>query len=340
MNHARSLYPYLTMRLCAVIFTLVLMGVLTTGCVSRGGARASSNSKAQQFVEEGHLYLDQDLNDSALTAFNQALDTNPRMLEAYMGIGQAWRRKGEYDKARQAYASAVDIDPKSYDARYYLGVCYQLTGRVEEAVKTYLIALTLNPNDFEGNRSLAEAYLRLGRPSDALPYARKATVLSPDDQASWANLAATLSLLGEYKDAIDAYREALELGSPRTELVLGLADANIQLASYDLAISALQTLLRREKSPVAYERLGYAYFKKRQFEEALVNFRAALALDPNDTASLNGVGVCLMTQFIQSGQAGSNQAMKTEALDSWRKSVTLNPRQPRILDLISRYAQR
>jgi tetratricopeptide (TPR) repeat protein len=88
-------------------------------------------------------------------------------------------------------------------------------------------------------------------------------------------------------------------------------------------------------SALVYERLGYACFKARKVDPALEAYQAALTLDPNDTAALNGVGVCLMTNYILHGQ--QDKPMRDQALDSWRKSLRLRPDQTNIVDLLSRY---
>ena len=75
----------------------------------------------------------------------------------------------------------------------------------------------------------------------------------------------------------------------------------------------------------------------RDFEGALGNYRKALALTPADVASLNGIGASLMTMYIQGGRERTNQ--RDEAIESWRKSLSLQPTQPRIVDLLSRYSR-
>ena len=94
-------------------------------------------------------------------------------------------------------------------------------------------------------------------------------------------------------------------------------------------------MIRRSPSSTAYERLGYAMFKQRRFDGALVNFKKAVALDPEDSAALNGIGVCLMTLYIQDGR--ENTVQRDKAIDAWRRSIQIRPSQPRIIDLLSRY---
>lgn len=324
---------------CIPVASLVVIGVLIlAGCQpSPSGARPVA-PPAQKLVEEGELFLDQGLTNAALEAFNKALEQNPRLVRAHMGIGAAYRAREEYERAEQAYQTALKIEPNSFDARYYLGLCYQFLNRLDDAIRTYLQALTINPNSFEANRDLASAYLQKNLPGSALPYARNATRLRPEDQSAWANLAATYSLLERYEDAVDAYREAIELGDMHDAIVLGLADAHIRLGNFERAINTLEALLRQNpRSATAHERLGYAHYKKRQHEDALYHFRAALSIDSNDTAALNGLGVTLMTLYIQSGRVAANEAQRVEALSAWRRSLMIDDQQPHILELLSRY---
>ncbi len=307
----------------------VVCGLAMAGC---GPTR---QHRAREHVEQGQDLLQKGLSESALAAFTLAIEENPRLTDAHMGVGDVQRQRGNYGEAKSAYEEATRLSPNSFDAHYYLALMQQLLGEVQAAIKTYLRALTLNPNSFDANKNLASAYLQLGRPSDALPYAERAVYLDPSSQIGWANLAATQSLLGQFDKAVDSYRQATELGEYAEPVLLGLADAHIRLGNFERAMITLESLIRTQPSATAYERLGYAQFKVRRFTESLASFRSATSLDENDPASLNGLGVCLMTLYIQGGRTDGSQ--RDEALDSWRRSLRLKPDQPRILDLLSRY---
>jgi tetratricopeptide (TPR) repeat protein len=316
--------------IAAALLAVALL--LLPGCDTTQQQRIN---KGKENLKEAQKLRDQGLTEAALAAFNAALKENPSLVEAQMGVGDIYRQKGDYQSAADAYEKATVVAPMSFDAHYYLGLMRQLLGKVPEAVEAYLRAVTIKPNDFDANANLASAYLQLGRPADALPYARRAADLKTEDQGAWANLALIYNMLGQYGNAVDAYRRAAELGTVGEPILLGLADAHIKLGNYDRAGAVLQTLLRRNPSAAAYERLGYSQFKQRRFDDALASFRAALSLDPNDTASLNGLGVCLMTLYIQGGRQVPEQ--REQAIDAWRKSLQAHPDQPRIIDLMSRY---
>ena len=311
---------------------LVVAAVTLSGCQFE---QMMKQRAANKHVEQARQYLRKGLSDSALASFGQALEENPYITEAHMGMGDIYRDYGDYELASRAYERATDVDPTNFDAHYYLALMRQLLGQVQEAIATYLRALAINPRSFEANRDIASAYLQAGQTALAVRYAERATELDPNSQEAWTNLAAAYSLQGRYEDAVDAFRQAAEQGELDDRVLLGLADAHIRLGNYARAINVLNSLIRREPSSTAYERLGYARFKQREFRTALKHFRTALTLDENDTAALNGVGVCLMTLYVQGGR--ENTLQRDEAVEVWRKSVKLRPDQPRIADLISRY---
>ncbi len=287
------------------------------------------------FMDRGHAFLEQGLSDSALAAFGMALEADPKLVGAHLGMGDIFRERGDYDMASRAYERAVNLAPNSYTARYNYGWMQHLMGNIQDAINSYLHALTISPESFEANLNLAAAYLQLGRPADALPYAIRATELRGEDQSAWANLAAAYTEMGWYDEAVEAYRQALEFGDAAPPILMGLANVHIRLKHYDRAINVLEALNRDEPSAEVFQLMGYAYFKSLRFEQSLDSYRAALVMGGEDTVALNGVGVCLMALYLQSNREDIGQ--RDEALAVWRRSLRLEPGQSHIVDLLARY---
>ena len=312
--------------------------VAVPGCVeSRANQIEQKNDRARGYVNQGDAQRESGMLREALQSYEQALVENPRITAAHMGIGSVYRETGDFNKAKSAYLNAVELEPDNFDANYFLGLMRQLTGEVKQAIASYLRALTIDPDSIDANRDLASAYMQLGNATDARYYAKRATELDPDSQPAWANLAAVYSLLGDYEEAVLAYRQAAELGELAPPVLLGLADAHIRLDNYRRAINTLQRLIADHPSSTAYERLGFAQFKLREFEDALESFRTAVELDTTEVGAHNGIGVCLMTLYVEGGR--ENDYQRRQALAEWRKSLQINANQPKIVDLVARYGQ-
>ncbi len=325
------------------LLLVVLVGTATTaaglsGCVeSRLRQNDKRDEAARTYVGIGDELRQAGMLKEALESYESALAVNPRVTAAHMGIGSVYRQTGDLTKAKSAYFNATQIEPDNFDANYYLGLMRQLTGEVTAAISSYLRALAINPDSIDANRDVASAYMQLGRAQEARYYAKRATELDPDSQPAWANLAAVYSLVGEYEQAVLAYRVAAELGELAPPVLLGLADAHIRLDNFRRAINVLERLIADYPTSTAYERLGYAQFKLRDFETALSSFRTAIELDTTEVGAHNGIGVCLMTLYVEGGR--ENDYQRKQALAAWQRSLQINLNQPKIVDLVARYGQ-
>jgi len=293
--------------------------------------------KAKVWADEGERLKQEGFTAQALAAFNQAIDENPRLTEAHLGIGDIYREREVFDKADQAYRKAVVSDPNNFDARYYLGLTNHLQGKLAQAIASYQRALRIDPKSYLANRDMGSAILQSGRPAESIQYAKRAVEINPESQPGWANLAAAYSLTGEYEQAVEAYRQTLELGEPAMPILLGLADAHIKLGNYQRAENVLRAIEREGGDPIARERMGLVLFKQRKFDASTAAYREALEDTPNDTAALNGLGVSLMAVYLRDGEEDDD--VRREALALWRRSLQLRPEQGALIDLISRYTK-
>ncbi|MEM8782269.1 MAG: tetratricopeptide repeat protein [Planctomycetota bacterium] len=321
-------------RFAYLLLTLAVAAspVCFVGCAMVGGTQ---RQRAQTYLDDAQRLLEEGLDDAALATLGLAVEENPRLTEAYLQIASIHKDRGDYLLAEEQYDTAVRVDPDNFDALYGGALVRQLGGKLREAVGQYLKALMVDPQSFLANRDLSSAYLQLGEPRQALPYAIRSTRLDPDDQPAWSNLAVSYAMLGQWQGAIDAYRMAAELGELDDPVLLGLADAHIRIGNFGRAINTLDTLLRRNPSGVAHERMGYANFKLRRFELALRHYDSAIEFDDTDVAALNGKGVSHITLFIEGRY--ENPFHKVKGVEAWRSSLALNPNQPRIIDLLARY---
>ncbi len=311
---------------------MLLVVMAGAGCAIAEAERAA---RADYHLTRARLYMEYELPETALLQFELALDQNPKLVEALLGLGDFYRYEGELDRAAELYRKAVRLRPKSFDAQHSLGLVRQLEGQLAKAVARYLRALVIRPDSFVANHHLAGAYLQMGEPGEARVYAERAVELDPESQAAWATVGTAYSMLGMPEDAVNAYRQAVELGEMAEPVLLGLADAHLRLGHFEQAVVVLESLEAESPSVTLYERLGLARFKMRRYGDALASYRRALAIDGDDVASLNGLGVCLMTLYLQSGRA--EQAYHDEALDAWRRSIQHQPGQARIVGLLMRY---
>lgn len=275
--------------------------------------------------------------DAARAEFERAIAENPTMTIAYMGAADIDRQKGDYRAAERNYAKAADLEPSNFDAQYGHGLMLQMLSRLNEAVRAYLRALTVRPDDLSANLNLGTTYLQLGEPGQGLSYAQKAARVDPKNAAARTNLGAIYASLGRHAEAVVEYQQASELTELTAPLLLNLADSLGKINRLEEMINTLRQAIELEPSATAYERLGSGQFRMRYYDDALISFRKAMELDPGFYPAINGVAVCRLNQFVWSNR--TDHAARDEAIQLMRKSLQIERRQPKIVDLLSRYQQ-
>ena len=323
----------------AVLALVSLVGL--AGCRLGGGgasttrAAGGGSARAVEAVDLGTRLRDEGLMDQALREFERAIEINPTMTTAYMGAGDIYRERGDFESAEAHYAGAVRTAPGEFDPNYWHGYALQMLNRVTEAVRAYLRALSIRPEDFHANLNLATAYLQLGENAQAVIYAERAVRIDPTDGPARVNLGAAYANAGRHVEAIEQYERAAELMPLTTELLLNLAESQGKVGKHAEMAGTIREVIRQSPSALAYERLGSALFRLGEYDQALDAFRTSTQTDPDHYPAFNGIGVCLLNRYLWSEK--KDLASLDEARNALRRSLQIHREQPRIAELLTRY---
>jgi tetratricopeptide (TPR) repeat protein len=306
------------------------------GKKERLAAEARERVEAEDATRNALALLDQQRLEEARREFERALAVNPLLITARVGLGEVHLRRGEPAQAEVEFRTAAEQAPGSFNAQYHHGLALQLLNRITEAISAYLRALQIQPGDFDANLNIATAYLQAEEPQQAVIYARRAVQIDGRSAAARTNLGAAYAALGEHESAVIEYQQAAELMDPITpELLINLAESLRHTGRHEEMRNALTELITREPSAAAWERLGYANFKLRRYDDALAAFRTAIRMDPDYYPAWNGIGVCLLNQYEFSQRADSEAL--AEAVSALKRSLQINRRQPQVVQWLSKY---
>ena len=325
----------------ATLAVVVGLGLGLVGCeatTQTGPPRLTAKqikARGVERVETAERLREAGRVDDALTYFALAIEDNPTLTTAYIGMGQIYQQRGNHYEAERRFRVAAQQEPRNFDAQYGHGLALQMLNRLSDAIRAYLRALSIAPDDFDANMNLATAYLQMNEPRQALPYARKAVELDGSVGNARVNLGAVYAALEWHNEAVRQYQSAAELMELTPPLLLNLATSLGKSERYIEMANTLEQLVRIEPSAAAWERLGFARFRLRRYESALDAFRESVAVDADHYPALNGIGVCLLNKYVLS-QRQDTEARR-EAVEAFRRSLRVNRRQPKIVDLLSRY---
>ena len=217
-------------------------------------------------------WLNQKRFDDAIAQYRQLIELRPNEALGHMNLGAALARKGETDAAIAEYERALAIAPEDARIERNLGQALLDERRIDDAIAHFERALELrNRKDPRGEKpdlllDLGNAYLRKGDAASAITHYRNALELRPNDPAAHSNLATALLKQGQTDEARQHLEEAKRL-SP----------ANDQSAD-------------------VYYATGNTFFQKRDLENAIANYRQALAVRPNFAEAHSNLGTALLLQ--------------------------------------------
>lgn len=122
---------------------------------------------AAEWFDEG-LALEEEDPRAAVAAYEHALTTEPRMIDAHVNLGALLHAQGELRRAEHAYRGGIAACGPDPVLLFNLGVLLDDTGRKTEALEAYDQALQQNPRLADCHYNLALLYEELARPQDAI----------------------------------------------------------------------------------------------------------------------------------------------------------------------------
>lgn len=148
----------------------------------------------------------------AVASFRAQVESEPRYLLAWRGLGEACLAAGRHHDALAAFENALRIDPGCADAWYDRGTTLMLFGRDAEAADSFGRALAAGAPP----ALAAMVHLQRGtllhlwrRLQAALEDYDRALALAPDDLEARLRRALVLNDLGRGRDALEEYDQVL-----------------------------------------------------------------------------------------------------------------------------------
>lgn len=172
------------------------------------------------------------------------------------------------------------------------GVRLAAKGRHEEAINDYDALLAFEPSNAMALNSRAASRLKLGRLADAKADAAKSLAASQTNPLTYTLLGIIALNEGDLEGTIGYSTKAIDMDSRQSAAFGNRAAALREQGKYPEAIKDFNASLRIDAySPrVLYQR-GLTYFRLKDYDRALSDYRASLAINPEDSEVAKGVEV-------------------------------------------------
>jgi len=217
----------------SIIYIVVLLSIFALGgCGSPpttdSNAANNSNSAssdgyttAEQAVEAGIYYLENDETQKAIDAFNKAIEMDPNQADAYFQLGITYALLEARDIADVSAAS----EPAATSGNSADASKPNSQVNFEKAVEAYKARIAVNLDDAGSYFGLGRSLNKLNRDEEAKKALLAAVEKSPENVTYIIALGAILMKLAQYPAAIVQLKLELELDPDNPEALQRLEDA-------------------------------------------------------------------------------------------------------------------
>jgi len=236
----------------------------------------------QRYDKPGNL-------DQAVTALNDAVETDPKFALGYSSLGEAYRLKNQVDpnprwieQASAMLERAVQLDDRSPAPYVSLGRLHSSLAKHDLALQEFQKALAINPRDSEAIKGMAGAYVRMGRIQDAEDSYKRAIALKPDYWDGYNMLGFFYYNQKRYAEAISQFQHVIQLTPDNAAAHSNLGGQFQNIGDYQHAEEEFKKSIALVPSYAAYANLGSLYETQKRYSESAEMTEKALKINDND----------------------------------------------------------
>jgi predicted Zn-dependent protease len=248
----------------------------------------------------------------AIPSLSQSVSSRQTQIDFHSRQAQQYLKERRPELAAQEFKAVVALDPNNVDARGNLGVLLFFQADYSNAAPQLRAALKLKPDLWRIQSLLGLAERRLGNDSAG----------RADLEAAFPHLEETKIKVDVGRDLIDSYSASGDLDKAATVASALLraepTDPGLLYTAYriysDLAGEAMLDLsIAAPESGQMHQAMAHELYRERDLAGAIVNFRKAIAADPN----LPGVHF----ELAEALHASADPKVRAEAEQEYKLAV-------------------
>src|ERR1700704_976552 len=237
-------HPPMTRPLSIALVSTCLLALLVALLAATGPA--TNPQEAARLNNIGVAYMNQQLFEKALKAFEEAGAKDPALEVATVNRGVALLNLQRIDEAKALLEKEAKKNPKDAHSWYNLGLYYKNSANAGAAVDAFPHVTEIDPNDADTWYFLGSTYAQLKQFPEAIAAFASALKLDPLHASAQFGLARAYQQSGQG----DSAHEAMKKFQYITQNKLG--------APISLAYGEQGKYSRAEESPVAVEKVAAA----------------------------------------------------------------------------------
>ena len=253
----------------------------------------SYESQAQAWNNAGSCYIHLDQLDKAAMAFRNALKHDNKLPMYHENLARTLSTQGKVGEAKKVLKEALESGISDSSIHHLLSNTHRSQGEIDPAIKQIRKALEIDRTDTKyhvclGELLMAKAKLQEQNVDSLLTEAedilKEAYELAPGRIEVLHNLAVVSALLHREKQASKYTEKIMELDNINSEKYMHMGNDWFFAEENGKAIMFYEkSLMLDPNNHVALVNLATSYAKLGMYESAITGYRAALAMNPNDS---------------------------------------------------------
>lgn len=258
----------------------------------------------------GSLYAQKKQWQDAIISYQAALNLDPKLESAYLNLGNVQIKLSQFDEAIACYYQLIKFAPNLASAYQKLGDIFFQLQQWDEAIFNFSRVIELHPNSAWSYQHLGKIYTHKQQYENAIKACIHAIKINPKAAWSYNNLGDIFSDKQDWNLAAIAYIHAIKVRENPYKLGfmnriyqrLGyvmrqqIKQSNLErvtawysqifqqkeeqyLSNYPFNITELGFIINNIEP---YLQMGEVFIRCQQFEAALIFYKLALEIQPND----------------------------------------------------------
>jgi tetratricopeptide (TPR) repeat protein len=272
----------------------------------------SSPQVADGYFRLGLILRQQNKTDEARKAFEKALELSPGNLPSIDQLVELDIAKKNFEGAMQTIQPELQKTPASAGAHFLEGKIYAAKGELDRAEAALVKALELDPNFSSAYELLITSYVATNKLPEAVKELQAFLSKSPNDPRALMTLGVIYDKMKDHPKARDAYEKLLSTSPENAEAMNNLAylyseKFNQPDKAYELARKARAL---QPANPSIADTLGWALYKRGQYQEALALLRESAGKLPDNPEAQFHLG---MASYMMGETEAARRALQRAA---------------------------
>jgi protein O-mannosyl-transferase len=238
---------------------------------------------AMAYDRMGQILYGKSNYKGAMEMYDKAINAHSGLGEIYCDMGNVFFAQNDFEKADKYYKKAIELDKTIYEAIYNQCVIVEKNNKMQEAIDCYSKCLDEFDNHPEVLNNLGSIMLGRKDYEKAEKYLLEAIAIDDSSSDAQYNLALLYKNINKPEKAWHHYRSFAEKSSDNFEMLHGICAMLGDSGNMDEAVSCYERILQKNpESAIDHFQLGIVFLRKGLKNEALVHFKKALEIDPEN----------------------------------------------------------